>query len=134
MTRTGLIVAAFLLALGSAGLHYTIHNPVPSPEQPLAFFKVGANALALFDLIVITCLFCFRRTVTLAYVFNGMLCIYGTVMMMHHSFVFVPFSLGLVGWIGKSLLKDIAILWADFFVGKAIFDVTFKVSSKPTRP
>ena len=61
------------------------------------------------------------------FLLNGLIVIYGTVFMAHFSIAqltgqHLPLQAGLL----KSLLPDIAILWADFFLGKALYDLQLK--------
>lgn len=78
----------------------------------------------MIDIILVTALFTSKRTCVYAYVLNGMIVIYGTVFMAHYSIAeiaakSVPPEL----WLLRSTLPDIGIAWADFFVGKALYDL-----------
>lgn len=98
--RVVLIAALWLLALGGWGLHLFFHPPGEERENWLPFIA------GLASLILVPLLFSFKRTLAYAYVLNGMLAIIGTIVMAK-----------------SKLLPDIAVLWAKFLVGKAVFDL-----------
>ncbi len=107
LIKATLISAFFLMALGGWLLHARIHPPM---EKATSLIPFVAGIASTF---VLTALFCFHRTVYLAYIINGMLAIVGTITMAH-------FSLAEGSW---GMLPDIAILWTKFCLGKAIFDL-----------
>jgi hypothetical protein len=127
-SRRTLLVALLLLALAALAMHALVHPVFASdkahPGQTV--FRgsfVMANLLPLIDLVVVTGLFLSRRTAALGYLLNGMIVIYGTVLMGHFGIV------GLLGGaptpadlIRKSLSIDIAIVWVDFLIGKALYE------------
>ena len=74
------------------------------------------------DVVLVTLLFSFRRTAVYGYLLNGLIVIYGPILMAHFSIAaLAPQSLPPIGWIMKSTLPDIALAWADFFVGAALY-------------
>jgi hypothetical protein len=125
MIRRSLLFTLFLLALGGFMLHYRIH-PFLVAEKDIVHFNGTfflANIFPLVDVVVVTILFLSRKTAIYGYLFNGLIVIYGTIFMTHFSIA------GLMAdpippsrWIMNSLLPDIGIAWADFFVGKALYD------------
>ncbi len=128
MTRRALLFALFLLALGGFLLHYRIHPFwVADKLDPGTFHFKGtfflANLFPLIDVVLVTILFLSRKTALYGYLLNGLLVIYGTIFMAHFSMAsFMAQSIPPSQWIMKSLLPDIGIAWADFFVGKALYD------------
>jgi hypothetical protein len=125
MIRRSLLFTLFLLALGGFALHYKIH-PFLVVEKGIVHFN-GTDFLAsmfpMVDVVVVTILFLSRKTAIYGYLLNGLIVIYGTIFMAHFSIA------GLMAnpmppsqWIMNSLLPDIGIAWADFFVGKALYD------------
>jgi len=56
---------------------------------------------------------------------NGLIVIYGTVLMGHFGITALAGtavkSAPLTEWIFKSSIIDIALAWADFFAGKALY-------------
>ena len=60
-------------------------------------------------------------TAPLAYLLNGMLVVYGTVLMGHYGIVGLG-SGGSGHWLFRSMLIDIALVWVDFLIGKALFE------------
>ena len=115
-TRQQLWVALVALALGASLLHFRIHPPDELSD-------VWPNLFSWLDLVVVSLLFTTRRTAVYGYVLNGMLVIFGTVLMAHLSIVKLaaeppqPFYLLLF----KSTLPDIGLAWADFLVGAALY-------------
>jgi hypothetical protein len=132
VTKRALLLALFLVALGGFFLHFRIHPfMVQDKVNPVLFHFSGTNFLAflfpLTDVVIVTILFAFRRTAVYGFLLNGLIVIYGTVFMTHFSIAqligqHLPLQAGLL----KSLLPDVAILWADFFLGKALYDLHLK--------
>ena len=122
LIKNTLLASFLLLALPGWLLHARIHPP-PENAAYLIPFIAG-----LVSTLILTVLFCFRRTITLAYIVNGFLVIIGTITMSHHSVAelsktgFQP-PLTLVTLFTTTLLLDILIAWAKFCIGKAIFDL-----------
>jgi hypothetical protein len=133
MTRKVLLAALFLLALSGLMLHYRIHNfMVPDKLNPgvvlFAKTKFLSFLFPCIDLFLVTLLFASRRTVVYGYLFNGLLVIYGTIFMIHFSIAeLTAKSVPLNAWFLKSTIPDIGIAWADFFVGKALYDLYMKI-------
>lgn len=127
-----LLMSLFLLAVSGLMLHYRIHNfMVPDKIDPeLVRFdstKFLAFLFPLIDVVLVTALFASRKTCLYGYILNGMIVIYGTVFMAHYSFAeFAAKAVPAGDWILKSTLPDIGIAWADFFAGKALYDLYIK--------
>ncbi|HWR98389.1 MAG TPA: hypothetical protein VN317_08195 [Candidatus Methanoperedens sp.] len=126
-SRRSLLVALVLLALTALVLHSLAHPVLaPDKEHPgQTLFRgpfVAATLLPLIDLVVVTGLFLFRGTSPLAYLLNGMLVIYGTVLMGHFGIVGLTAGAAQGHWIFKSMLIDIALVWVDFLIGKALYE------------
>jgi len=121
-------MSLFLLALSGLALHYRIHSfMVADKLDPGVAHFDGTRFLAfvfpLIDVVVVTLLFTSRKTALYAYLFNGLIVIYGTVFMAHFSIAEIAAkSLPPGSWLLKSTLPDIGIAWADFFAGKALYD------------
>jgi len=134
MKKGTLLIALFLLALSGLMLHLRVHFfMVPDKLHPgeLIFdgTKLLASLLPLIDVIVVTALFMSRKTAVYGYLLNGLIVIYGTILMAHYSIAeitakSIPFPFMLL----KSTLPDIGIAWADFFIGKALYDLHIKGS------
>ena len=85
----------------------------------------GVKTLA--DAVVVTLLFCSKRTSVYGYLLNGMIVIYGTVLMAHYSIDELTIKgAPLQDWVVKSTLPDIGISWADFFVGKVLYELNLR--------
>jgi hypothetical protein len=128
MTRRALLFALFLQALGGLLLHYRIHPFwVADKLSPGMFHFRGtfflANLFPFVNVVLVTILFLSRKTAIYGYLLNGLIVIYGTIFMTHFSIAgFLANSIPPSQWIMKSLLPDILLAWADFFVGKALYD------------
>jgi hypothetical protein len=127
-TRRALLWALVLVALGGLLLHYRIH-PYLLPDKEHAgqtIFRgsyLAATLLPLVDLIGVTALFMSRRTAGLAFLVNGLLVIYGTVLMGHYSIAMLaPKGLNLADWLLRSTFADISLAWGDFMLGKALYE------------
>ena len=101
--KTALVAGLFFISAGGLFLHLFIHEP-----QKNAFAWVPM-AIGAISIVLIPWLFCFRKTLNLAYLLNGFAVILGTVTMGHFSIVKSP------------LFADIFILWAKFALGFAIY-------------
>ncbi len=102
-------------------------SPGSSVFDPTKFLSF---IFPLFDVIVVTLLFLSRKTAVYGYLFNGLIVIYGTVFMAHFSLAeMAAKSTPLSQMLLKSTLPDIGIAWADFFVGKALYDYYLKGGS-----
>lgn len=127
--RKSLLAALFLIALGGFLLHYRIHHfMIPDPLNPgqmiFSCTMFLATLLPLIDMFVVTTLFVWNRTALYGYLLNGLIVIYGSILMAHYSIMqFSIKAIPLADWWLKSTLPDIAILWADFFIGKALYDL-----------
>jgi hypothetical protein len=132
VTKRALLLALFLLALGGFLLHYRVHPfLVQDKVNPALFAFSKTNFLAflfpLADVVVVTILFAFRKTAVYGFLVNGLIVIYGTIFMTHFSIAqLIGQHLPIQAVILKSTLPDIAILWADFFLGKALYDLQLR--------
>ena len=128
MIRRALLSALFLLALGGFLLHYRVHPFwVADKLNPGTFHFKGsfflANLFPFVDVVLVTSLFLSKKTALYGYLLNGLIVIYGTIFMTHFSLAaFTANSIPPGQWIIKSLLPDILIAWADFLVGKSLYD------------
>jgi hypothetical protein len=135
MKKSILLIALFLLAVSGFMLHYRIHYfIVPDKLHAGGFIfdetRFLSNLFPLIDVFVVTALFLSRKTAVYGYLLNGLLVIYGTVFMAHFSFAEITAkSLPLSSLLIKSTLPDIGILWSDFLVGKALFDLYTKTDA-----
>jgi hypothetical protein len=125
--RRMLLTALFLMALAALLLHLRIH-PIWKADKvnpEILLFRasfVAATLFPLLDVVLVTLLFAFRRTAVYGYVLNGFLVIYGTVLMAHFSIAgLAPKAPPLIAWITHSTFPDIALAWADFLVGAALY-------------
>jgi len=132
MKKNTLLTVLVLLAVSGLLLHYRVHNfmvadklhPGNSVFDGTKFF---ATLFPLIDAVLVTALFMSRKTAVYGYLLNGLIVIYGTVFMAHFSLAeMAAKSIPLQAMFLKSTLPDIGIAWADFFVGKALYDQYMK--------
>jgi hypothetical protein len=132
MKKNTLLIALFLLALSGLMLHYRIHNfMVADPLHPdySRFDRTLflASLFSLTNVILVPALFMSRKTAAYGYLFNGLMIIYGTIFMAHFSIAeMIAKSIPLQAMLIKSTLPDIGIAWANFFTGKALYDLYMK--------
>jgi hypothetical protein len=137
MKRRTLLIALFLLALAGLALHLRIHYfMVALKSDPGSRIFDGTKFLAflfpLLDVVLVTSLFASRRTAPYGYLLNGLIVIYGTVLMAHYSIAeMAAKALPLQAMIARSTLPDIGIAWGDFFVGKALYDLYMQAPRPP---
>ena len=138
MKKGTLLTALILLAASGLMLHYRIHNfMAPDKMNPAILIfdqtKFFATLFPAIDLIFVTYLFTSRKTAAYGYLLNGLIVIYGTVLMSHFSLAeMVVKSIPFEDMILKSTLPDIGIAWGDFFVGKALYDSYMKDAAPVT--
>lgn len=132
MKKSTLLSALVLLAFGGLLLHYRIHyfmvaDKLHPGNTIFSGTLFNGTLFPLIDLFLVTALFLSRKTAVYGYVLNGMLVIYGTIFMAHFSIAqLIAKPVPLLSIPLNSTLPDIAILWADFFVGKALYDLYTK--------
>jgi hypothetical protein len=132
MTKKILLLTLFVLAVSGLLLHYRIHNfMVPDRLNPGNVIFDGTKFLSfifpVIDVVLVTLLYTSRKTAVYGYLLNGLIVIYGTVFMAHFSIAEISAkSIPPGAWLLKSTLPDIGIAWADFFVGKALYDITIR--------
>ncbi|MBP1735559.1 MAG: hypothetical protein H6Q53_1846 [Deltaproteobacteria bacterium] len=132
MKKSTLIIALFLLAISGFLLHYRIHAyliPDKVTSGIYIFNKTNflASLFSLIDAVVVTTLFLSRKTAVYGYLINGLIVIIGTILMAHFSIVdIMAKSIPVASWFTRSTLPDIGIAWADFLVGKSLYDLYLK--------
>ena len=113
--KATLILALFFLTFGGWCLHLKIH---PLEKNVFNVIPFIAGILSAFCLPL---LFCFRRTLVLAYILSGFIAILGTILMAHFSIVHFQGSLTLPNVLLNTTFPDIAILWGRFAISRSIF-------------
>jgi hypothetical protein len=126
--KATLIAALFFLAFGGWCLHLRIHPLVKDADNLIPFVS---GILSVFCLPL---LFCYRRTIIWACTLNGFSVILGTVTMAHFSIVHFQGPVTLTNILLTTTLADIAVLWAKFALGKALFDLEFLRSETDVAP
>ncbi len=120
-----LLLALTFLGIAGLVIHMRIHPfyvpPGDNAGVPLVRWRFfPATILCLADVVLVTSLFLRKGTAVYGYLLNGLLVIYGTVIMAHFSLT-GPTGGSLVEWALWSTLPDIGVSWADFIVGKMLF-------------
>lgn len=115
--RLLLVLGLAFVSFGGWVLHGRIHPPSELPHNYIPFIA------GLIGMILVPIMFLFRKTVAYAYVINGMLVIIGTITMTHFSLAHPPESFTFVTVAQRTLFPDIAILFVNFMLGKAIFEL-----------
>lgn len=115
--KTTLVASLFCIALGGWLLHLRIHPPSKDADLLIPFIS------GIVSVFCLPLLFCFRRTIGLAYIANGFLVIIGTITMTQFSIINFKGPVTPVNIILNTLFADVAILWGKFVIGKAIFDL-----------
>jgi hypothetical protein len=118
--RLPMLAALALLALGAAFVHSEMHPP-SAGEDGLSFPNTIAFVLCLADLFAVTLLFVFRGTAGLAAMLNGVIAIYGSVLMAHRGL-----ALGALTY----HIPHIATAAADLLLGVALLQVTMSLPRK----
>lgn len=108
------ILALLLLSLGGWMLHFRIHPISANPSNLVPFF------FGLAGIVVIPQLFNHKKTVIIAYLFNGAGVIIGAIVMAAFSVSALPDPLTLTGIFFKTTLADILILFPKLFIGQMI--------------
>jgi len=135
MKKNTLLTALFLFAVSGLMLHYRIHNfLIADTSYPGNFIFDNTRFLAtlfpLIDVVLVTALFMSRKTAVYGYLLNGLIVIYGTILMSHFSISeIIAKSIPLSSMLLKSTIADIGIAWGDFFVGKALYDLYMRGTS-----
>lgn len=131
-TKGVLLTALFLLAVSGLALHYRIHNFMVADAVNPAIVRFDSTRFLAFlfplmDVVIVTTLFASRKTCVYGFLLNGIIVIYGTVLMAHFSIAQLSAkSAPVEDWFLKSTLPDIGICWADFFIGKALYDFNLR--------
>jgi hypothetical protein len=132
MKKSTLIIALFLLAISGFLLHYRIHAYLIPDKVTVGIFIFNktnflASLFSLIDAVVVTTLFLSRKTAVYGYLLNGLIVIIGTILMAHFSIIdIMAKSIPMASWFTRSTLPDIGVAWADFLVGKSLYDLYLK--------
>jgi hypothetical protein len=135
MKKGPLLTALFLLAVSGLMLHYRIHNFMVEDKLNSGTFTIDstrflATLFPLVDVVLVTALFMSRKTAVYGYLLNGLIVIYGKILMAHFSISeMITNSIPLHSMLLKSTLPDVGVAWGDFFVGKALYDLYTKGSN-----
>ena len=110
----GPILALMFLSLGGWMLHFRIHHISANPSNFVPFL------LGIFDVLITPQLFNYKKTVVIAYLFNGVGVILGAITMAVFSLSMLHQPLTFTGIIFQTLLADIFILSSKLFIGQII--------------
>lgn len=110
----GAILALALLSLGGWMLHFRIHPISANPSNFVPFF------FGLVNVVVNPLMFDHKKTVIIAYLFNGAGVIIGAITMAAFSLYHLPDPLTFTGIIFKTTVPSIIILFPKLFIGQVI--------------
>lgn len=125
--RIQIFVALLAIAIGGFFLHFRIHPPTKS----LTFF--WPSLFCIFDVVVVSVLFLFKRTAVWALLINSFIAYLGIIMMADFTIFQTltnvikinplnePFS-----WLVMTLFPDILISFTDFILGLALYKITLE--------
>ena len=122
-----LLACQFVLAAAALTIHLRVHSPFNShgPGE-LSFTNSVASLLSLIDLVGVTFLFSRKKTAAWGYLLNGLITIYGTVLMVHWGWVhFYSFGVPFIAHFSGSTTLAVVITWGDFLLGAALFRLWF---------
>jgi hypothetical protein len=94
-----------------------IHPPLDHAADSVPFVA------GLIGFTAVAAMFLSRKTLAYAYVINGMLVIIGTITMAHYSVAKLPEEITFTSLIFRTLFPDILILFTNFMLGKALFEL-----------
>jgi hypothetical protein len=121
MKRIILLIVLFLMALVGLIVHYTIHPFMMADHFSGTFFL--ANILPFLDVVLVTILFLSRKTALYGYLLNGLIVIFGTILMAHFNIAdLMANPIPPSQWVMNSMLVSIGITWVDFFVGRSLYN------------
>ncbi len=127
-TRISLIISLCLISLGGFLLHLRIH-PV-FIEGSLEWEHSIPAIIGIAGVIIIPCLFLKEATAELAYLLTGLSVIFGAILMTHLSIATWSEELALSNLLLKTTLADSLILFAKFFIAKAVFETYYPERAK----
>lgn len=122
--RLLLVGGLFFISLGGWMLHVRIHPPLARAANTVPFVA------GLIGFTVVAAMFLSRKTLAYAYVINGMLVIIGTITMTHYSVAKPPEEITFISLIFKTMFPDILILFTNFMLGKALFELEMLKTEK----
>jgi hypothetical protein len=126
--RQLMLSALVAVSLGGWILHLRIHSPFSNVINWIPFIA------GVLSVVAVPGMFLLKRTRAYAYVINGFLVIIGTITMAHFSILHPPHTISIDAIIVGTLFADIAILFSNFFIGKALFELDMmKVIDGPAR-
>jgi hypothetical protein len=127
--RVLLVLGLIFVSLGGWMLHVRIHPPTDLARNFIPFIT------GIIGIIIVPAMFFPKKTRAYAYVINGMMVIIGTITMAHFSLARLaenPVTLEAI-FLG-TILCDIFILFTNFFIGKALFELDlFSAVDAPMR-
>jgi len=126
----------FLFAAGALAIHFKIHSPFDNPVgKGLSFTNSSASIFAFLDVVLVTFLFSRKKTAAWGYLFNGLIVIYGIVLMVHcgwakayspetplYQYLFTPTS------------PYVILACTDFLLGYVLYSLWFIDPAKKAEP
>lgn len=105
------------------------HSEMALPAKRFDFSHGLASIFSLIDIILVTLLFCWRKTVIYGFLLKGLFAIFAVVLMGHFSIAdLINKNPTYADWILRSTLADILVALAGFLIAKAIYNSYFKLA------
>jgi hypothetical protein len=128
LIKITLILGLFSVCLGGWLLHLRIHPPAKNAAYLIPFFS------GLISVFALPVFFWFRGTVTLGYIVDGFLVIFGTITMAHFSIAHFEGPVTLTKLLTNTLFADIAVLWGKFALGRGLYLLEFLKADTDSLP
>jgi len=134
--RRVLLIAMFLFATGSLALHFRIHSPFDNPgSEGLSFTNSTASVFAFLDVVLVTFLFSRKKTAAWGYLLNGLIVIYGVVLMVHCGWAkaYSP-ETPFYQYVFTTTSPYVLIACTDFLLGYVLYNLWFMDPAKKPAP
>ena len=123
--RTQLWLAQLTMALGAVMIHYIMHPP----HHGITY--VWGTLFPAIDLFLVSALFLSRRTAVWGLLLNSFLAFFGIIMMTDlivvgalQGWIKTSFWDNPLRWLMESMLPNVLLAVADFFVGLVLYQLT----------
>ena len=123
--RTQLWLAQVTMALGAVMIHYIMHPP----HHGITY--VWGTLFPAIDLFLVSALFLSRRTAVWGLLLNSFLAFFGIIMMTDlivvgalQGWIKTSFWDNPLRWLMESMLPNVLLAVADFFVGLVLYQLT----------
>jgi hypothetical protein len=125
-----------LFAVGSLAVHLKFHPPHENPGAEGLFFTNSVAAVfAFLDVVLVTFFFSRKKTAAWGYLINGLIAIYGIVLMTHWGWANTTFpGTPLTGFLFPSTFPYIVMACTDFLLGYVLYHLWHMPSPEKATP